>query len=309
MANELVPLVIYHGNCADGFSAAWVFHHLSVFDPHKQFEFHAGVYNDPLPDGIDGRKVYLVDFSYFGKQMEELLRRARRVILIDHHKTAIDRLDDYLLYDNFAAYTDLERSGAMLAWDYWFNAVIQNGKGNVIAEIKKEEPRYHHPPRLLDHIQDRDLWTFKLPDTRNINAGVFSYEYTFENWDRMMLGGITELLDLNRGGAAIERKHHKDVAELVRICQRIVRIGNYEIPVASLPYTLASDGGHMMANEYKNGTMFAACYYDTATHRVFSLRSTERGMDVSAVATEYEGGGHKHAAGFRVPRTHVLAMI
>lgn len=69
------------------------------------------------------------------------------------------------------------------------------------------------------------------------------------------------------------------------------------VPVACLPYTLSSDAGHMMAK----GEPFAACYWDTPEGRCFSLRSAEDGMDVSEIAKDYGGGGHKHAAGFRVP--------
>ena len=49
------------------------------------------------------------------------------------------------------------------------------------------------------------------------------------------------------------------------------------------------------------GEPFAACYWDTPAGRVFSLRSTDDGVVVSAVAKKYGGGGHRNAAGFRVP--------
>jgi nanoRNase/pAp phosphatase (c-di-AMP/oligoRNAs hydrolase) len=55
------------------------------------------------------------------------------------------------------------------------------------------------------------------------------------------------------------------------------------------------------------GEPFAACYWDTPESRVFGLRSGEDGADVSEIAKQYGGGGHKHAAGFKVPREHELA--
>ncbi len=46
---------------------------------------------------------------------------------------------------------------------------------------------------------------------------------------------------------------------------------------------------------------FAMSYFDTADgFRVFSLRSTPTGLDVGEIARRYGGGGHKHAAGFRI---------
>ena len=48
------------------------------------------------------------------------------------------------------------------------------------------------------------------------------------------------------------------------------------------------------------GEPFAACYYETAKGRVYSLRSREGGVDVSVIASLFGGGGHKNAAGFRI---------
>lgn len=284
------PLVIYHGNCADGFSAAWCF-----WRKYRDgADYVAGVYQQ-TPTDVTGRDVFLVDFSYKRPVVERMLQQANSVTLIDHHKTAIEDLRP--LYEaadfdrqahgsepRFHWFCDLERSGATLAWDFLFPG----------------EDR----PLLLGHIEDRDLWRFKLPGTREIQALVFSHEYTFEQWDRLMGADQVELLKMTAAGAAIERKHHKDVAELVAVCKRRMVIGVHDVPVASLPYTLVSDAAHLMAQ----GEPFAACYWDKAEGRVFGLRATDEGIDVSDVAKAYGGGGHAKAAGFTVPRNHVLAM-
>ena len=283
------PLVIYHGNCADGFSAAWCF-----WRKYRDgADYVAGVYQQSPPD-VAGRDVYLVDFSYQRAVVEQMLAQANNVTLIDHHKTAIEDLRPLKerevmtngdgMGDRFGWFCDLDRSGATLAWDYLF----------------PDEDR----PLLLGHVEDRDLWRFKLPGTREIQAFVFSHEYTFEQWDRLMNADQVELLKMTAAGAAIERKHHKDVAELVKVCQRRMVIGNYSVPVASLPYTLVSDAAHLMAQ----GQPFAACYWDTEEGRVFGLRAADDGVDVSEIAKEYGGGGHAKAAGFKVPRGHSLAM-
>jgi nanoRNase/pAp phosphatase (c-di-AMP/oligoRNAs hydrolase) len=73
-------------------------------------------------------------------------------------------------------------------------------------------------------------------------------------------------------------------------------IGGHRVPVANLPYTMSSDAGHEMAK----GRPFAACYWDTPEGRVFSLRSNDEGVDVSEVAKQYGGGGHRNASGFTV---------
>lgn len=275
------PLVIYHSNCADGFGAAWCFHH---YFGEGNCDFHAGVYNTPPPD-CTGRNVYLVDFSYKRPVIEALLAVAASVTLIDHHATAIEDLKGL---EGLKQYTDINRSGAHLAWDFLY----QDYSGAP------------EPPRLLLHIEDRDLWNFKLPNTREIQANVFSHPYTFEMWDKLMSAGPIELLEMSVAGAAIERKHFKDIAELLVVTQRTMEIGGFTVPVASLPYTMSSDAAGLMSE----GHPFAACYWDTAKHRVFSLRSQkDGGEDVSKIAASFGGGGHKNASGFSVPRDHPLA--
>ena len=283
------PLVIYHANCADGFSAAWCF--------WKKYgtsaDYVPAVYQQDPPN-VTGRDVFLVDFSYKFDVVEKMLRVANTLTLIDHHKTAIDDLRPLAEHlemtnndgrgANLGWFCDLNRSGATLAWDYLFPG----------------EDR----PLLLGHVEDRDLWRFKLPGTREIQALVFSHEYSFETWDKLMAADQLELLKMTAAGAAIERKHHKDVAELVGVCKRRMVIGGHDVPVASLPYTLVSDAAYEMAQ----GEPFAACYWDTAEGRVFGLRATDDGADVSEVAKQYGGGGHAKAAGFKVPRGHVLAV-
>ena len=274
------PLVIYHGNCADGFSAAWVFHHYFQRQTvGRDCEFVAGRYGYEPPD-VTGREVYLVDFSYKCPVVTQMIRAAARVTLIDHHKTAIDDLTGL---PGLITFTDLDRCGATLAWDYLFPGEAR--------------------PLLLGHIEDRDLWRFKLAHTREIQAAVFSMEYSFEKWDRLMAADAHDLVALTAQGAAIERKHRKDVRELVKTCQRTMTIAGHTVPAASLPFTMASDAGELMAH----GQPFAAVYWDTADHRQFSLRSNLAGLDVAHLAESFGGGGHEHAAGFRVARDHELA--
>lgn len=289
------PLVIYHGNCADGFSAAWCFHHLRP----GMFDFHPGIYGEPVPD-VTGRDVYLVDFSYKRPVVEDMLKVALSVTLIDHHISAIKDLEGL---PGLKQFTDVERSGAMLAWDWLCGT--HNG-------YSREGPGRHMPiqvPRLLEHVQDRDLWRFALPMTREVQSNLFSHPYNFELYDKLMAMKGLELAEFAAAGAAIDRKQAKDIAELLPQLTRLMEIGGWTVPVASLPYMMASEAGHIMSKGAHDtqSAPFAGTYFDTATHRKFSLRSQPGVFNVSMVAVQYGGGGHANAAGFQVPRDHVLA--
>lgn len=264
-------LCIYHGNCADGFGAAWA---VRKALGENNVEFYPGVYQSPPPD-ITDREVLMVDFSYRRSVLEQIIAICDTLVILDHHKSASEDLGGLNnVRPGVKIIFDMDRSGAGLAWDYFHPGKLR--------------------PALINHIEDRDLWRFKLVGTREIQAALFSYPYDFAIWDKLMDMNPNELMT---EGGAIERKHHKDIAELVAVTKRTMIIGGYAVPVANLPYTLTSDAGHLMAQ----GERFAACYWDTPEGRVFSLRSTEEGLDVSAIAQAYGGGGHAHASGFRMP--------
>ncbi len=261
------PIVIYHANCADGFGAAWVFHHLNP----NEFIFHPGVYGEVPPKEILGRDVYLVDFSYKLPVVRKMVEVTRSITLIDHHKSSIEDLKELIENKSINSFTDVTQSGAMLAWKFF----------HPIEE----------PPKLLKYIEDRDLWKFSLPGSADVNAALFSYPYDFTVWDALMQHDIQEL---KKEGEHINRKHFKDIRELLSIVTRTMRIDGHTVPVANLPYVYSSDAGHILAKDQP----FAACYWDTPTGRVFSLRSAETGMDVQEIAVKFGGGGHPHAAGF-----------
>ncbi len=265
------PLCIYHGNCADGFSGAWVVRKALG----EAVDFHAGVYQTPPPD-VTGKDVVLVDFSYKRPVMEAIVERAASVLVLDHHKTAEADLSGL---SGATVVFDMDRAGSMIAWDHYNPGVA--------------------PPQLLRHIEDRDLWRFNLPGTREIQANVFSFPYEFDVWDRLMASDPQTLAE---EGKAIERKHFKDVGELLKVVTRRMVLGGHNVPIANLPYTLVSDAAHQLAT----GEAFAGCYWDTPKGRVFGLRSTDAGIDVSEIAKQYGGGGHRNAAGFTVPYGHEL---
>lgn len=283
-------LCIHHHPCMDGFGAAWaVWKRLG-----DQVQFVPGIYGMDPPD-VTGRDVVLVDFSYRKDVMCELSGLAKSVLIIDHHKTAQEALawmpkapdswDEWVAALgkpglHRAALFDMDHSGAALAWSFF-----HPGK-----------PK----PRLIEHIEDRDLWRFRLDGTRDISALLSSETYDFHRWD-----GLIERSNDPSGlqlmlleGGAINRHSDKMIEEMLPLCTRRMVIGGVEVPVSNMPYFLASDA----ANRLANGSPFAATYYDSKERRVFSLRSTTGiGADVSEIANRYGGGGHRHASGFSMP--------
>lgn len=295
----MVPLCIYHKGCADGFTAAW-----AVWRALGAIDFHPAAYGDAPPD-VTGRDVIMVDFSYKRPVIDAMAATCRTMLILDHHKTAQEDLaglscpfvrgegwDGHMTSVHNAfhvldrdprapfAIFDMDRSGAQIAWDF-FHPMM---------------PR----PALVDHVADRDLWQFRLPDTRAIAAALHSRPFSFEAFDHWEY--LLEFSDTRRvvvaEGEAILRVHDQHVASLIRAAKRFMRIGGALVPVVNAPHFMASDVGNALAQE----ASFGATYFDNAEgKRVFSLRSVLNGADVSRVAAGYGGGGHVHAAGFQVP--------
>lgn len=242
----------------------------------------------------------MVDFSYPLETILKMAAYAASLLILDHHKTAEEVLrnlpaalptwDEHVsdamrhmpgaLLDRTGVRFDMEKSGCVLAWQYF-------------------HPREAVPAFLL-HMQDRDLWKFKLHDTRAIAAATFSYPYEFPIWDQLV-ASCNDRYQYERlvaEGKAIQRKQDKDIAELLPLMTRRAMIGGYSVPIANLPYQFASDAAGKLAEN----APFAAVYWDGTEHRNFSLRSRgEDAVDVSEIAKWYGGGGHRNAAGFRVP--------
>lgn len=271
---DRTALVIYHHPCLDGFTAAWA----AKQAMGNTAEYVPGIYNNDgtLPD-VDNRIVYLVDFSYPKDVMLELARRANTVIVLDHHLSAQKELEPLLDDGTIEGEFDMERSGAMMTWNWFFPD--------------------RDPPKFIEYVQDRDLWRKELPLCEEVNMAMFSYEYTFENWDQISARSID---DLKKDGVAIWRKHIKDVHELIEQVQYMTIAGFANVPTVNANYFYGSD----LCSILCENKPFAAYYWiNSEGEYVFGLRSNkdfEGVIDVSTVAKGFGGGGHANAAGFRI---------
>lgn len=291
------PLVIYHANCWDGFCAAWVARKALGA---ALVDFYPGYYGQSPPD-VRGRVVYLLDFSYPREHMRKILGQARWVVVLDHHKTAQEALDG--IVDEFVqrpdliptdlqanpngqelplVWFDMGKSGGRLAWEY-FNRHV--GPSPADISIPKS-------PWLVDYTEDRDLWRHALDSTEEINAALRSYPLDFDLWDEFADAvGQREMFKCE--GAAIRRAERQIVDTHVRNAREIEMAGHRVLSVNAT--VLFSE----IAGELAKGRAFGACYFDRQDgRRQWSLRSSESGVDVAAIAKSRGGGGHTHAAGF-----------
>lgn len=259
---DQVTHVWYHANCADGFAAAcaaW----LILGDRASYVPVRHG---DSPPEVPTDARLAIVDFAYPREQLLEIKSRVQSLVVRDHHLSAAADLEGL----DFASF-DLKKSGARMAWEYW------------------------HPdrpfPELFAYVEDRDLWNWALPDSREVALALTQIPFSFEQWTTMnvedlkvagrcLLGFQTSLI-----ARAVSKAHWRDVA-------------GYQVPVSN-SCLFQSEIGDELCRKFPEAE-FSGVYYDKGENVAWSLRSVGE-FDVSEVAARFGGGGHRNASGFAAP--------
>lgn len=285
-------VVLFHKNCLDGISAAWV----AWVALEKQVDLVPVSYSSNYEElfgedfcELNGKDVYCLDFS-FNKDIVKHLSCICNLTLLDHHDSAARELKGLCKedFDKVSNYTrapmfgrmetvilvDQKYSGAMLAWK-WFN-----------------KDRELSAPFGIEAVQDRDLWAWKIPDSKAWTATAFSYDFTVENIDMLM---NTDPKHIINEGKALLRSQERNVRLLAKSAGRF-KIDEYEVPVVNCNIMFASDLGSILAENES----FSITYSDSPTCRLYSLRARKNGVKVNEIAERFGGGGHPGAAGFRI---------
>lgn len=255
--------VLYHGSCADGFGAAWAAW-LALGDAATYIAVH---YGHPVPTAVeDGSDVLIVDFSYPRAVLEELRGRVRSLVVLDHHSTAKADLAglDYARFDT-------SMSGAVLTWRHFFPTQLV--------------------PELIRYLQDRDLWQWLLPESKEVSAALRLYPFDFKVWLE-----LAENIDLLRQEGRVALRQVEQQARSLASKAVLRDVGGYTVPVVNAT-TYISEVGHFLL-ELNPEAPFSASYFDGADGlRHWSLRA-RKDFDCSAVAKLFGGGGHPQASGF-----------
>lgn len=265
------PLVIFHGNCLDGFGSAygaWVHFNLKQ---GIQPEYIPAAHGDTPPDA-QGKTVYLLDYAYKRPAMEQLCGQAEKVIVLDHHITAVEELAGLdQSFPNLELILDMERSGAMITWEYFHDT---------------------QAPKLIACVQDRDMWRWEIPESQDINAGLMSQPFTFERWHEVANDRHAYQRMVDEGNAI--NRYRSQMIEQGKRAAAMGKVAGFNVPIVNCPRAIVSE----LVGELAEGMPFAAGYSDKGNRRSWSLRSAKNGEDVARIAQRFGGGGHKNAAGF-----------
>ena len=264
-------VVMYHGGCPDGFGgaySAW-----KSLGDHA--EYHPVSYGKPVPENLAGARIYFIDCCYSQEIMDRIVSEAASLTILDHHtgtQAVVESMPNHVFDNN--------RSGAMIAWNYFHPDVPA--------------------PKLLEYVQDDDLFRFALPDTRAVLSYVGIRPFTFEEWEVL----VEELEDPKGREDFLHRvriygEYFELLAEYATEHVKLVEFEGYEVTFATAHpmKPMKSLVGNLLAKKHPPFTLVVTAH--PAGYGV-SIRG-DGSVDVSAIAQKYGGNGHHDSAGFAIP--------
>lgn len=261
-------LCFFHANCVDGAASAAV-----IRKKYPEAKLYPMNYGEPIRAAIKNRKLFIVDFSFEENVLKALKAKAKEIYWYDHHKTAVPTQKSLGW-----GVMDLDECGATLTWKQEF----------------PDKPL----PKILEYVRDKDLYTWKLPDSREISmhlrhlSGITNP--SSPTWERLLkpMKSAEWKQMIHEGKLALEFQK-KTLQQGLKNAFAINFHGHKTLVVN---WNLeASDMGEYIYTE--KGYEIALMFYYTGKEWNFSLRSDR--VDVSEIAKQYGGGGHPGASGFR----------
>ncbi len=271
---DQIDYVVYHNNCLDGFGSAWV-----VWRHLKGDATYQGIAPDKLPNFNVFRKKYVlfVDISLPGHYLDEVKSVAKNVLVLDHHQTYSKDMEEHP-----NAVFDKEHSAIYITWRVF----------NPDEKI----------PQFVRYIEDNDLLTNQYAKTDPFISALgtkvpFHHIDYFKMWDKLLNQSHVEEL-INDGNKYQEYKNYLLKRNMHISSSK--NLGGFRVLVANFGTVgLASDLGNKIseANPNVDFVVMWSYHYNSREYSIM-LRTRKPGVDLSAIAKLYGGGGHPGAARF-----------
>jgi len=327
----LSSIIISHANCPDGVVAAWLLKKMyngAIVHFTRERDFYA---DKKMPDLTD-RVVWIVDYSYPATIIKYLMTICKKIIILDHHKTALEDLssffsemtltpaDNCITYvtDKLSMCIDLTKCGAEIVYD---TQCAVNGM-----------PK----PWFIKHIRDRDLWLWENEGSKEFSQAFFNRGLNMENLDKIVNFNDNEIHAFYQEGKELLDIQQKCIDEAVNraevmhmnvdnetkpytilivnqteyqsevgnaLCSK--DINNYLPIEARTPYPRYSDFAVVFRSGDKGRSM-SSFIADPQTNLWFSLRGAGKrpdgtfSPDTSVISKKFGGGGHPNASGFEM---------
>ena len=268
-------LVITHKNCNDGTGTAEVIKYHSnlnvIKEPSIMYLTHDSFDFKDVIEACKDKVVYVGDFSFTKDELEELSKVTKSIIVIDHHLSAFESIGD-LDY----VHIDLEKSGARLAWEFFFPLTVK-------------------APILIALIEDRDLWNF-FYDKEDTNALVLALKSERDLNFKTLIEDEDAVTDLIEEYSSVleyieneDLKYSKKVDDFMFVSISFVGI-NTNLPSSNILNLASREHG-------KPALSYNIEKINDINNIKISMRNHDESVDVSRICKLLGGGGHAKAAG------------
>ena len=283
--NDPHPLVIYHGrNCPDGFAAA-----LAAWRYYEgKAEFlgldHGEIKSVADLPALEGRAVYILDFSFAADLLRAIEERAAQLVMLDHHKSAAEKLTGFSCRCGVVHF-DMNKSGARLAWEFFYPEQAV--------------------PDLVRFVEDRDIWVWQYPESPGFLAALDMENFEFERWQAIATFSSSEMASFVARGQAMDEKFTK-LATLIAEGAQALTMNGVPGLMVNAPGVFHSLVGETLSRQ--SGT-FALMWAIDKTGVVKAGLRSQRGFDCIPLAESMGGGGHAQACGFKMGAERLPSLL
>lgn len=280
LPQQIKNVVIYHGECDDGFAAsfaAWThFKNDAVYLPMNFGGW--GIFHslDNFIQQLRGKNVYILDFSFSLPIYRLLHEHAESITLLDHHETAREEIEEQpgcIFMQHICA--------ANMAWEF-FNPDIPQ-------------------PKFFSYIEDSDLCKYEIPETKDFIYGLRTQPRSYEFLNSLLLQ--SNLDNTIQQGKIISAFMHNQILDVAEH-SRPIKINNKHGMICNGNRMIADELHTYFINQNKHSNHiidFVLLWYkDTNTYNIKCIfRACTNNTNVANIAKSFNGGGNYYSAGCR----------
>lgn len=302
------PLILTHANCVDGCSCRAIFEEkygsqatyiaVDYTDFQPQYPELNAIFFEKIKD-VKDTEVIMSDICLSPLLIDHFLSQNNKVVIIDHHETALEIVDVYEKRISEGEPLNLEihfsrdnsESGALLTWKY----------------MHPNEPI----PDVITYISEGDIWKFQHAETKPFYTGLLDQRRPKDIEPSEWLRLISDPELVKKTVAHGQPLYDQFMREVKAYADTAVPVTLQGVSglMAWVPSSHRSEvGSELAARSGGFGLLLDFKEKETEQLLTCSLRAIAP-VKINGLAKLYGGGGHPQAAAFRLRSFTALEAI
>jgi len=231
-------------------------------------------------------EVIIVDLSFPKDVYEKIKNKTKNITWIDHHKSTIDNIAPIIDKDIHCIFKSSEGAACMLTWNCY-----KVGK----------------PPQVVELISNYDEWKYKYGDKTmlfHIGSSMFDLNPESSVWEllldtsqksrrdsKMFIDNVCTM------GHTVLKYQESKVYDFIFNCSFFINLQGFRFLAINTDNSNAALR-KLNIQKFKIDADGVVLFYKQKVKWVVFLYTDKESVDVSSIAKNYGGGGHRSAAGF-----------